>query len=171
MWRLARESGVLEENAEYTYHMFSHFFREACVIAELDGQPVGFIAGLRTPDDPSRVFVWQIAVDQVARGKGVAAAMLHGLIERLAPDVEYLEATVTPSNEASERTFRKVARELDVDCETRVLFPGHRFGGPSHEDEVLFSIGPFDTDSIRSRQQPETDTTVSATTSTAGIRS
>src|SRR3546814_2882876 len=38
MWRLARESGVLEENAEYTYHMFSHFFGETCTVADLDGE-------------------------------------------------------------------------------------------------------------------------------------
>ncbi|MEX2373347.1 MAG: GNAT family N-acetyltransferase, partial [Dehalococcoidia bacterium] len=70
MWRLARESGVLEENAEYTYHMFSHFFRETCVVAELDGLAVGFIAGFRPPDRPDTVFVWQIAVDPAAGGPG-----------------------------------------------------------------------------------------------------
>lgn len=175
MWRLARESGVLEENAEYTYHMFSHFFRDACVIAEiddngpLDGKPVGFIAGLRTPDEPKKVFVWQIAVDHVARGRGVAASMLHELIQRLAPEVEYLEATVTPSNEASERTFRKVARELGVGCETSVLFPGHRFGGPSHEDEVLFRVGPFNWTSTEQTETEQTDSEQSQVT--AGSRS
>lgn len=148
MWRLARESGVLEENAEYTYHMFSHFFGEACVIAELEGRAVGFIAGFRPPDHPDTAFVWQIAVDNECRGRGVAAAMLHGLLERLSPDVEYLEATVAPSNEASQRTFRKVARELDTVCNETVLFPAERFAGPSHEDEVLFRIGPVSPEAI-----------------------
>ncbi len=142
MWRLARESGVLEENAEYTYHMFSHFFAEACVIAEVDGTPAGFIAGFRPPDRPDAVFVWQIAVDPDHRGQGLAATMLHGLLHRLSPDVQFLEATVTPSNEASQRTFRKIARDLDTLCNETVLFPGERFDGPSHEDEVLFRIGP-----------------------------
>ncbi|MCK9485979.1 MAG: diaminobutyrate acetyltransferase [Dehalococcoidia bacterium] len=142
MWRLARESGVLEENAEYTYHMFSHFFADACVIAEIEGKPAGFIAGFRPPDRPDAVFVWQIAVHPDHRGQGIARLMLHGLLQRLHPEVQFLEATVAPSNKASERTFRSVARELDTLCNEAVLFPADRFGGPSHEDEVLFRIGP-----------------------------
>lgn len=144
MWRLARESGVLEENAEYTYHMFSHFFGEACVVAEIDGRAAGFIAGFRPPDRRDSVFVWQIAVDQQFRGRGIAAAMLHGLVERLSPEVQFLEATVAPSNEASQRAFRGVARDLNTLCLETVLFPGDRFGGPCHEDEVLFRIGPIE---------------------------
>lgn len=146
MWQLARESGVLEENAEYTYHMFSHFFADACVIAEIQGKPAGFIAGFRPPDHPDAVFVWQIAVSPEHRGHGIAGLMLHGLLQRLNPDVQYLEATVAPSNEASQRTFRKVARDLHTLCNETVLFPGDRFGGPSHEDEVLFRIGPVSAD-------------------------
>ena len=148
MWRLARESGVLEENAEYTYHMFSHFFGETSTVADLNGEAVGFVAGFRPPYREDSLFVWQIAVDERARGRGLAAAMLHGLIQRLSPRIHYLEATVTPSNEASTRTFRKIARDLDTSVTEEVLFPGTRFHGPSHEDEVLFRIGPIDPDRV-----------------------
>jgi L-2,4-diaminobutyric acid acetyltransferase len=144
MWRLAQESGVLEENAEYTYHMFSHFCGDTCVVADVDGEPAGFIAGLRSPEHPEVAFVWQIAVDRHFRGHGVAAAMLRALVERLSPEVRFVEATVTPSNLPSQRTFRKLARELGTQCRESVLFPGDRFGGPSHEDEVCFRIGPID---------------------------
>lgn len=144
MWRLARESGVLEENAEYTYHMFSQFFGETSTVAEVDGEAVGFVAGFRPPYREDSLFVWQIAVDESVRGRGLAAAMLHGLIQRLSPRIHYLEATVTPSNEASKRTFRKIGRELDANVSEEILFPGDRFHGPSHEDEVLFRIGPID---------------------------
>ena len=148
MWRLARESGVLEENAEYTYHMFSHFFGETSTVADLNGEAVGFVAGFRPPYREDSLFVWQIAVDERARGRGLAAAMLHGLIQRLSPRIHYLEASVTPSNEASKRTFRKIARDLDTSVTEEVLFPGTRFHGPSHEDEVLFRIGPIDPDRV-----------------------
>src|SRR5690606_34529575 len=143
MWRLARESGVLEENAEYTYHMFSHFFGETSTVADLNGRAVGFVAGFRPPYRQDSLFVWQIAVAEEVRGSGLAAAMLHGLIQRLSPRIHYLEASVTPSNEASTRTFRKIARDLNTSVTEEVLFPGNRFHGPSHEDEVLFRIGPF----------------------------
>lgn len=144
MWRLARESGVLEENAEYTYHMFSHFFGETSTVADLDGRAVGFVAGFSPPYRPESIFVWQIAVDPVARGRGLGVAMLHAIISRLGDRIRYLEATVTPDNEASMRTFRKVARDLNTGVTEEVLFPGNRFHGPSHEDEVLFRIGPID---------------------------
>ncbi len=144
MWRLARESGVLEDNAEYTYHMFSHFFGETSTVADLDGKAVGFVAGFRPPYRQDSLFVWQIAVAEEARGRGLAAAMLHGLVQRLSPRIHYLEATVTPDNEASMRTFRKIARDLDTSVTEEVLFPGNRFHGPSHEDEMLFRIGPID---------------------------
>ena len=149
MWRLARESGVLEENAEYTYHMFSHLFGETSTVADLNGRAVGFVAGFRPPYRQDSLFVWQIAVDEQARGRGLAAAMLHGLIQRLSPRIHYLEATVTPSNEASMRTFRKIARDLDTNVTEEVLFPGNRFHGPSHEDEVMFRIGPIDPDRVK----------------------
>ncbi len=144
MWRVARESGVLEENAEYTYHMFSHFFGETSTVADLDGVAVGFVAGFRPPYRQDSLFVWQIAVAEEARGRGLAAAMLHGLIQRLSPRIHYLEATVTPDNEPSMRTFRKIARDLETSITEEVLFPGNRFHGPSHEDEVMFRIGPID---------------------------
>lgn len=153
MWRLARESGVLEDNAEYTYHMFSHYFGETCTIADLDGRAVGFIAGFRPPYRQDSVFVWQIAVDERVRGRGLAATMLHGLIQRLSPRIHYLEASVTPSNEASARTFRSIARDLETNVTEEVLFPGNRFHGPSHEDEVLFRIGPIDPQLVREHAQ------------------
>lgn len=148
MWKLARESGVLEENAEYTYHMFTHYFGEASVVVEIDGQVVGFIAGFRPPDHPDTAFVWQIAVDEVARGQGLARLMIHGVVQRLAPEVRYVEATVSPSNEPSQRTFRRVAHDLDAPWSEEILFPGDRFHGPSHEDEVLFRIGPIEPERI-----------------------
>jgi len=144
MWRLARESGVLEDNAEYTYHMFSHFFGETSTVADLDGVAVGFVAGFRPPYRQDSLFVWQIAVAEPARGRGLAAAMLHGLIQRLSPRIHYLEATVTPDNEPSMRTFRKIARDLGTSVTEEVLFPGNRFHGPSHEDEMMFRVGPID---------------------------
>ena len=163
MWRMARESGVLEENAEYTYHMFSHFFGEACVIAEVEGKPAGFIAGFRPPDRPDAVFVWQVAVDQDYRGQGIASTMLHGLLHRLSPDVQFLEATVAPSNEASQRTFRRVARDLDTLCNETVLFPAERFGGPSHEDEVLFRIGPVAPEAVQQYHEEHLEPETAAT--------
>ena len=78
MWRLARESGVLEENAEYTYHMFSHFFGETCTVADLDGEAVGFVVGFRPPYREDSLFVWQIAVAEAEAA--IAATAIHNAL-------------------------------------------------------------------------------------------
>jgi L-2,4-diaminobutyric acid acetyltransferase len=147
MWRVARESGVLEENSEYVYNMFCHFFPRACVVAEVDGEPAGFIAGLFPPEQPDTVFVWQIAVDHAFRGRRIARLMLAELIRRNSSDIRYLEATVTPSNDSSRIAFEGFARACGAGCARTVLFPAHEFAGPADEDEVLFRIGPIDPDS------------------------
>ncbi len=147
MWRVARESGVLEENSEYVYNMFCHFFARACVVAEVDGEPAGFIAGLFPPEQPDTVFVWQIAVDERFRGRRIARLMLAELLRRNGPEIRFLEATVTPSNEASRNAFEGFARSCGSECVQSVLFPAQDFAGPADEDEVLFRIGPIDPDS------------------------
>lgn len=58
--------------------------------------------------------------------------------------VRFLEATVTPSNEASAAPFRGVARRLEAPCEERTLFGRELFpAGDDHEEEVLFRVGPW----------------------------
>ena len=59
--------------------------------------------------------------------------------------VRYLEASVTPSNEASSRMFRGFARAFDAPCNETNLFRADQFPkGEAHEEERLLRIGPFD---------------------------
>ena len=43
---------------------------------------LGFVKGYRPPTDPSVIFVWQVGVDDAARGKGIAGKMIHTLAKR-----------------------------------------------------------------------------------------
>jgi L-2,4-diaminobutyric acid acetyltransferase len=144
MWRLALNSGVLEENSEYVYHMFCRFFPDSCVVAEVEDQVVGFVAGLTSPRLPDTVFVWQIAVDHEFRGHRIAGRMLAQLMLSTPAEIQYLEATVTPDNNSSRRAFEGFARRHDAEYERSVLFPADLFIGPCDKDEVLFRIGPVD---------------------------
>ena len=153
MWRLAQESDGLEINSAYSYLLVCRHFADTCVIAEVEGQPVGFISAHRPPNDPKVVFVWQIGVSAKHHGKGIGGWMLDTLV-RLpgCRDVRFLEATVTPSNTASKAVFRGLARHLEVECAESDcfdvdMFPlnAHESDGLSgaHEPERLFRIGPF----------------------------
>lgn len=141
MWQMAR--GAVDENSPYSYLMLCEYFADTCALAVLDGDPVGFVTGFRTPADPSTYFVWQIVVDPRARGLGVATGLLDEVTGRDTPvAVRHLEATVTPDNVASTRLFVGFADRWGVDCVTETLFEAEHFGDTGHEAEIRFRIGP-----------------------------
>jgi L-2,4-diaminobutyric acid acetyltransferase len=144
VWRLVQQSGVLDLNSPYAYvALFAHF-PTTCAVAEREGQLVGFVTGYRVPARPQVHFVWQVGVRADQRGSGLGTAMLLWLLGEGAPTpVQSLEATVTPSNQASRRLFFGLARVLQTDCVVRPGFPPELLG-EGHEPEELFCIGPID---------------------------
>ncbi|MBU8908879.1 diaminobutyrate acetyltransferase [Desertibacillus haloalkaliphilus] len=143
MWELVNNS-TLDQNSAYKYIMMCEFFAETCVVAKENGKLVGFVTAFIPPERPDVVFVWQIGVDASQRGKGLASKILNELVAREAcKDVRYLEATVTPSNVASQSLFRRLARDHNTECEVKECFAEELFPGEGHEAEDTFRIGPF----------------------------
>ena len=123
------------------------------VVAEIDGELVGFITAYILPEKPDTVFVWQVGVAEAGRGKGLATRMLFQILKRQAcADVRYLDTTIGPSNEPSQALFRGLARRLDTEVAESELFSSEMFGDfeddAPHEPEILFRIGPFDRSGI-----------------------
>lgn len=144
VWQLIKNTGVLDLNSSYSYLMWSKFFDETSIVVETNEQIVGFISGFIQPKSADTLFVWQVAVDESARGKGLASRMLHENLQSDAcRNIRYLEATVGPSNEASQALFLKLARDLKTICKVTECFTESQFPGSGHEDELLFTIGPF----------------------------
>ena len=142
MWRLVEEMGGLELNSAYFYVLFCTDFADSCVVAEVDGRLAGFVVGYRPPARPDSVFVWQIGVAPWMRRQGLAGRLLEALLDQQDPPVRWLEATVTPGNQASRSLFRALARNHRADCEERAFMKASDFPG-SHEAEDLFRIGPL----------------------------
>ena len=152
IWQLIRDSGGLDLNSPYAYLLFSHYFADACIVAEAEDGLAGTVVGFKLPADPETIFVWQVAVSPAHRGKRLASHLLAAFVGGHVRDggVRYLEATVTPSNEASQRTFRGLARDFDADCREGLLFPASVFPpDEDHEDEHQFRIGPFSAEAQR----------------------
>lgn len=144
MWEVTQAHAELDANSPYAYLMMCEYFAETCVVAEEDGERIGFVLGFRVPDDPETFFVWQVTTDPAHRGKGLARRMIGSILARLVDGgVRFLEATVTPSNEPSQRLFRGFGRQLEVECVEAVAFSEELFPGGGHESEVRFRIGPF----------------------------
>jgi L-2,4-diaminobutyric acid acetyltransferase len=142
MWELATQT--VDANSRYKYLLFSEYFDETCVVAmDVDGDLVGFTTGFAVPGEPDTLFIWQIAVADTGRGRGVASAMLDDLVSRTRPTpFRFLEATVTPDNRASATLFERFAERRGAPVERDVLFDREDFGG-QHDAEVRFRIGPF----------------------------
>ncbi|HPE63639.1 MAG TPA: diaminobutyrate acetyltransferase [Methanothrix sp.] len=134
----------LDRNSVYSYLLLCHHFAETCVVAEDEGEVVGFLSGYRPPDREEVFFVWQVAVDPHARGRGLGKLLLIEALKRpAARRCRLLETTITPSNEASQRLFTSLARDLNARCTVSSCFSGEHFGQENHEAEHLFRIGPF----------------------------
>ncbi len=143
VWRFVESGSGLESNSAYCYMLMFEHHPASCVVAEVDGELVGFVLGYRPPGIPSTVFVWQIGVSQAMRGKGLGLSLLHEIFARRANhDIYYLEATVSPGNDPSLRLFHALARTLETECQVSELFPQDMFP-ESHESENLLRIGPI----------------------------
>lgn len=141
MWELA--DGAVDRNSPYSYLMLCEHFAATCAVGASEGQPVAFATGFRLPDDGETLFIWQIVTDPTLRGSGVAGRMLDHLVDRPGvPRLRYLDATVTPGNEASLRLFHGFARRRGAACTTSPLFARDDFPVP-HEPELRLRIGPF----------------------------
>lgn len=148
IWHLVQEVGTLDSNSSYAYVLMCRHFAHTCVIATLDDDIVGFITGYRPPEDNDVLFVWQVGVAPKARGKGVAGRMLDWLVHcDGCQGIQFLETTVSPTNDASRAMFAGLARRLNTELEPKGVFPSGLFPEPGHEPEPLLRIGPFSTKS------------------------
>lgn len=112
IWELVKECKPLDENSMYCNLVQAEHFRDTCIVAELDGDIVGWISGHMIPDQDA-LFVWQVAVSSKARGLGLGKKMLLDLIERDACDgATHLRTTITRDNDASWGLFRGFARSI-----------------------------------------------------------
>ncbi|MBU9713411.1 diaminobutyrate acetyltransferase [Evansella tamaricis] len=143
MWELVNDS-TLDQNSPYKYIMMCEFFTDTCVVAKEDADLVGFITGFIPPNRPDTVFIWQVGVHESQRGKGIASKMLNELLSRYAcRNIKYVEATVTPSNTASQSLFLRLARDHGTECEVDDCFPEDVFPGGDHEAELMYRVGPL----------------------------
>ncbi len=140
MWTLARDSRVLDLNSSYSYLLWCRDFAATSVIAEVAGEPAGFVTGYLRPDAPGTLMIWQVAVDSRFRGHGIAAAMLEHLAARTAAD--RLETTITEDNAASIRLFTAFAEAHAAPLTTSPLFVPEDYPD-GHETEFLYEIGPL----------------------------
>lgn len=142
--QLVSECPPLDPNSAYCNLLQCHHFNETAAAAFEGEKMVGFISGYILPTAPNTLFVWQIAVHSSARGCGLAGRMLEAILEREAlAGVSFIQTTISPGNEASQAVFRKLANKRDTHIRSEMLFGKDTHFNGAHDDELLFTVGPF----------------------------
>lgn len=146
---LIADCSPLDTNSLYCNLLQCTHFADTCVLAESGGKIRGWISGYRLIHDPDTMFVWQVAVHESARGKGLGVEMLNALFQLPAVfDAVRMVTTVTPSNRASRTMFAKFAGQHGLELEIRPWLESDAHFGGAHESEELISIGPLDAASL-----------------------
>jgi L-2,4-diaminobutyric acid acetyltransferase len=145
LWGLVRATGVLDLNSPYAYFLLGEHFAETSVIAERDGEIVGFVSGYIPQQAADTIFIWQVGVDASMRQQGLALEMLLTILRRPAcQDIQRLHTTITPSNQASRALFSALANQISGTLQEQPdYFPGAWFPTEGHEAEALFTISPI----------------------------
>ena len=140
VWELVRTCKPLDENSMYCNLIQVEHFARTCVVAELDGEIVGWISAHMIPETDD-LFVWQVAVGPSARGLGLGRKMLLELIERDACiDATRLKTTITRDNDASWALFKSFARHIGGDLADKPHFERDTHFDGRHATEHLVAI-------------------------------
>jgi L-2,4-diaminobutyric acid acetyltransferase len=139
----------LDENSVYCNLLQCSHFSDTCVVAELDGEIVGFVSGYIVPDNEAHFFVWQVAVAEEARGLSLAKRMILDILSRESTSgVKELHTTITPDNGPSQKLFSSVARTLETGVRRKVMFCEEQHFDGDKPSEILWRIGPFDMEEL-----------------------
>lgn len=143
VFNLVKNSPPLDLNSSYYYFMMCADFADTSILAEQDGEIIGYISGYIPPNDPTTLFIWQVAVAQSARGKGLATALLSTLVNEIkeAAKITQITTTISPSNKPSQTLFIRYAESNSVSLIKTPFLEAEDFGpGEGHEAEILYTI-------------------------------
>jgi L-2,4-diaminobutyric acid acetyltransferase len=142
---LVRVNPPLDMNSVYCYVLLCTHFSDTCIVAEKDGELIGFVTGYIKPGEPDVYFLWQVGVGREGRGRGLALKMIQAILARKScRGIRELQTTVTRSNRPSRNLFARLAREENAEItEQEDFFSRENLAG--HAAECLFRIAPLST--------------------------
>ncbi len=144
IYSLSTNSPPLEINSIYSYLLICSHFDQTSAVCEFEGDIVGFTSAYIHPHKNDTLFIWQIAVQENMRDRGIAKEMILRILQRKnLKNIKYIETTVTPNNKSSKSMFNRLAQQLDAPFNEESYFTREVFGKFDHPEEFIIRIGPF----------------------------
>ena len=141
IWELIQACKPLDENSLYCNLIQCDHFSDTCVVAELEGEIVGWVSAYLLPQDAETLFVWQVAVSETARGLGLGSQMLNHLFDRdVCAGADRMQTTITRDNAASWNLFRKFAQKRGGNLSSQAHFTEALHFEGRHDTEYMVTI-------------------------------
>jgi len=142
---LVKRSNSLALNSGQCYLMLCEHFASTSVVAETDGELIGFIIAYIPPGRRDTLYIWQIAVASHLRRLGLTKKMLrHILARHNLKSIRYIEASVNRSQDPSFRLFQTLAKEGHCKMDQLPALSATLEGSDSSGEEQLIRVGPLD---------------------------
>jgi L-2,4-diaminobutyric acid acetyltransferase len=140
--KLIKRCPPLDLNSTYHYLIQSYYFNQTCSVA-FDGEKiVAFVSGFIKPTNKNCLFIWQVAIDEDYRGKGLGIELIEFLLNQN-KEVNTIETTITKNNIASRRMFQKIVEKYKTRMAEEILFNKEEDFSNEHDSEMLITIGPI----------------------------
>ena len=145
VYQLVANCPPLDTNSMYCNLLqCSHFSATSVAAVSENDEIVGFVSGYLIPGSEDTLFIWQVAVGETARGRGLASRMLKEILARpQCKKVTHIHTTITPDNRASWALFESLANKLQTQIHSSVMFDREQHFAGQHETEMLVNLGPF----------------------------
>jgi ribosomal protein S18 acetylase RimI-like enzyme len=119
--------------------LFFKHFPPWTYVADLHGEPIGFLCGFRSQSDPSVVYCHFIGVSPGARGRGVGERLYERLfVDALAAGCTEVHAVTSPQNQGSIAFHTRLGFSvIPGSCESGGLSWHPDYDGPG-ENRVRF---------------------------------
>lgn len=149
VWQLIQDTAKLDDNSMYCNLLQCTHFAATCAVAEMDGEIVGWVSGYIPPEDPEAYFVWQVCVDEKARGRGLAKRLIAAVLARkVCAKVTHVKSTITSDNKPSWALFGSIAETLETELNRKPHFIREDHFAGMHDTEFLVTVGPFEREAL-----------------------
>ncbi|WP_304508617.1 GNAT family N-acetyltransferase [Anaerotignum sp.] len=96
----------------YIYWMLGKYFPSTCLVAEENGQVLGYIGALLSAEK-RKIFIWQIAVKSEERGRQIGRKLLQSVLLTAGDmGIMQLEIAINDKNSSCRHMVEKLVQDL-----------------------------------------------------------